>query len=428
MATKVLVRSALALALCNALPALAASDADIAEIRAEIAKLRQSYETRIDALERRLKDAEARAATAQVPAPVAVAPAAEAPPAAVPEPAATATAASPASGLSAFNPAISAVLQGVYANLSQDPDRYSIAGFVPSGDIVPAKRGFSIAESELGAHRQRRRQGLRQSHLLAVAGEHRRGRGGLRPRHRGAVRLRAQVRALPVRHRLSQRPAPARLGFLRRAARLPGVSRRPVPEQRAAGEMGGADRHVRRVRRRGRQRRELPRHRAQQERHRQRRRLRARRRRRRREQQLARRGCRTCRRAARDREYTQTDLAGNDAHLAFSGAQPARDRRLRLEVGAQRQRAGHQLQAAGRVLLAPRKRRPHLRHRRRARPDANRRLRARSERLLRAGRLAVHADVARRRALRLARSGQRRLRRERPLPRQRRRSTRSARR
>jgi len=42
------------------------------------------------------------------------------------------------------------VLQGVYANLSQDPNKYVINGFVPSGDIAPAKRGFSIAESELG--------------------------------------------------------------------------------------------------------------------------------------------------------------------------------------------------------------------------------------------------------------------------------------
>ena len=41
------------------------------------------------------------------------------------------------------------MLQGVYANMSQDPNQYAIAGFVPSGDIVPAKRGFSIAESEL---------------------------------------------------------------------------------------------------------------------------------------------------------------------------------------------------------------------------------------------------------------------------------------
>jgi hypothetical protein len=142
MSRQVLVPGALALALCTAFPAHAASDADIAEIREEIKSLKQSYEARIEALEHRLKEAEAKSASA--PAPVAAVA-----PVPVPEPVAAMPAPSPASGLSAFNPAISAVLQGVYANLSQDPDRYSIAGFAPSGDIVPAKRGFSIAESEL---------------------------------------------------------------------------------------------------------------------------------------------------------------------------------------------------------------------------------------------------------------------------------------
>ncbi len=42
------------------------------------------------------------------------------------------------------------MLQGVYANLSQDPTSTRLPAFVPSGDIAPAKRGFSIAESELG--------------------------------------------------------------------------------------------------------------------------------------------------------------------------------------------------------------------------------------------------------------------------------------
>ena len=41
------------------------------------------------------------------------------------------------------------MLQGVYTNLSQDPEQYAIHGFVPSGEIAPAKRGFSIGESEL---------------------------------------------------------------------------------------------------------------------------------------------------------------------------------------------------------------------------------------------------------------------------------------
>ena len=83
--------------------------------------------------------AKARPAAAAAPPAPAVA---TAPAAAPPAP--------PSTSANAFNPAISAVLQGVYANLSQDPTKYAIAGFVPSGDIVPAKRGFSIAESELG--------------------------------------------------------------------------------------------------------------------------------------------------------------------------------------------------------------------------------------------------------------------------------------
>ena len=105
--------------------------------------MKESYDARITALEQRLKDAEAKPADAHI-APPAAAPAL----AAVPAPAALAGAAN--ASANAFNPAIYAVLQGVYANLSQDPTKYAISGFVPSGDIAPARRGFSIAESELG--------------------------------------------------------------------------------------------------------------------------------------------------------------------------------------------------------------------------------------------------------------------------------------
>jgi hypothetical protein len=132
------------LALFLAADVRAATDADLAEIRDQIRQLKENYEARIQALEQRLKDAEAKAAVATtVPAAAPVAP-----PAAAPSVASAAPPA-PASGISAFNPAISAVLQGAYANLSQDPNKYAIAGFVPSGDIAPAKRGFSLAESEL---------------------------------------------------------------------------------------------------------------------------------------------------------------------------------------------------------------------------------------------------------------------------------------
>ena len=102
---------AIALALLPASPARAATDPEIDAIRNEIRELRSSYEARIRALEERLKDAEARA-----PAP-----------AAAPLPSAT------SSSISAFNPAVSVVLQGTYSHFSQPSDR----------------RGFNLAESEL---------------------------------------------------------------------------------------------------------------------------------------------------------------------------------------------------------------------------------------------------------------------------------------
>jgi hypothetical protein len=129
---------ALALALTAMTPVQAASEAELAQIREEIRALRQAYESRIDSLERRLKEAEARAAAPAPTAPVA---------AAAPVPAA---APSPAASASAFNPALSLVLQGNYAHLTQDPENHAIYGFAPGGEIGPGKRGFSLSESEIG--------------------------------------------------------------------------------------------------------------------------------------------------------------------------------------------------------------------------------------------------------------------------------------
>ena len=54
------------------------------------------------------------------------------------------------SSQSAFNPAVSAILNGVYANLSRDPAGYRLSGFLPTmGDVAPPARGFSLGESEL---------------------------------------------------------------------------------------------------------------------------------------------------------------------------------------------------------------------------------------------------------------------------------------
>lgn len=52
---------------------------------------------------------------------------------------------------SAMNPAVSAILNGVYSNLSRDPNTYHISGFVPTkGEVAPPPRGLSLGESELG--------------------------------------------------------------------------------------------------------------------------------------------------------------------------------------------------------------------------------------------------------------------------------------
>jgi hypothetical protein len=51
---------------------------------------------------------------------------------------------------SAMNPAVSVILNGIYSNLSQDPNGFKINGFTPTlGDVGPGVRGLSLGESEL---------------------------------------------------------------------------------------------------------------------------------------------------------------------------------------------------------------------------------------------------------------------------------------
>ena len=50
---------------------------------------------------------------------------------------------------SAFNPAISLVLNGRLSALSEDPASYSLPGFALGPDVGPGERGFSLGESEL---------------------------------------------------------------------------------------------------------------------------------------------------------------------------------------------------------------------------------------------------------------------------------------
>ena len=112
--------------------AQAATDAELAEIREQIKAMKENYEARIRALEERLKAAES--------APAVV----DAPPSA---PAASSGAA--ASTLAAFNPAISVVLQGGYADLSQSPTQFGINRIQTGEDVGPGPRNFSLGESEV---------------------------------------------------------------------------------------------------------------------------------------------------------------------------------------------------------------------------------------------------------------------------------------
>ncbi|MCL2524721.1 MAG: porin [Betaproteobacteria bacterium] len=138
--------SFLALALPPPAQAQTADAAEIQRLRQDIDALRASYETRLQALERRLQAAEAAGqSAASAPAPVAAASADVSPAAPAPLPAAV-------GGANAFNPAVSLILSGLYARTSRDPDRYAIGGFAlpPDAEIGPGRRGFSLAETELG--------------------------------------------------------------------------------------------------------------------------------------------------------------------------------------------------------------------------------------------------------------------------------------
>jgi hypothetical protein len=147
-----LARAAMAMSFVVAPTAHAATDADLDQLRNEIRQLRQTYEARIDALESRVKNAEAaanRAAQARDnAAPVVVVPSAPATLAAAPAVIPVSPVRGAPASANAFNPAISAVLEGVYSNLSQDPTRYGLAGFPLTGDVSPGRRGLGIGESE----------------------------------------------------------------------------------------------------------------------------------------------------------------------------------------------------------------------------------------------------------------------------------------
>ena len=150
---KSLLPVSLALALAAPWSAMAVTpstltSADAQSLRQEIDAMRADYEARLRALEQRLLAAERAAPVASVQ-PAAVP---EVPAAAPPAPMAIPAAAAPAAAASAFNPAMSLILSGLYTGTTGDPVNYRITGFqLPrAAEAGPGARGLSLAESELG--------------------------------------------------------------------------------------------------------------------------------------------------------------------------------------------------------------------------------------------------------------------------------------
>jgi len=118
---------------CAALAPAARADDDAAALRAELQSLKSDYDARVAALEARIAALESAPSANVAAAPV--------------EAVASMT---PASSASAFNPAISLVLAGSYADSSREPGDWRMAGFMPNGgEVGPGERSFSLGESEI---------------------------------------------------------------------------------------------------------------------------------------------------------------------------------------------------------------------------------------------------------------------------------------
>jgi len=117
--------------------AFSASAADskdeIGVLREELAALRGDYEARIRALTERVEAAEAAAQTAERRA----------------SDARTDSAPAPASSANAFNPAISAILQGRAASISGSDGHRDIPGFLLGNETGVGPDGLSVGETEL---------------------------------------------------------------------------------------------------------------------------------------------------------------------------------------------------------------------------------------------------------------------------------------
>ena len=127
-----------AVTLLSALPAYAASDADLESLRAEIQAMRQVYESKIETLEKKVETLETRqTATAQDVSAIEPAARSNTPPATPTRPVAN----------NSFNPEISVILQGKHNSFSEDSSEF--AGFAVGEEAERADEGFTLDETEL---------------------------------------------------------------------------------------------------------------------------------------------------------------------------------------------------------------------------------------------------------------------------------------
>ena len=398
------------------------SPSELTALRQEIDAMRTAYEARLQALEQRVKSAEAAAAaTAAVALPAAaVAPVASVTVAALPDasPSVAPAAASSAGGANAFNPAMSLILSGLYTRTSKDPANYAITGFQlpPGAEAGPGARGLSLTESELGFAasidpwlRGAANISLHPDNTISVeeafiqttalgnglslkAGRFFSGLGYLNPQHAHTWDFVDNPLAYQALLGTQYGDDGVQLNWLAptdqyiefgaelgRGRSFPGTDTSRNGAGMAAltahtgGDIGAS--HSWRT------------------------------------------GVSVLSTKATDQRLLATNAAGDVVTNTFSGNTRVWGRRCDLEVGPERQRRAHQLQAAGRVPAQHAARQPDLRRRQRGQ---RRQLSRRAVGLVRAGHLPVHAALARRPAHRATRLRIARLRPERGRVRERR--------
>jgi hypothetical protein len=201
---------------------------ELGDLRAQLDALKSDYQSKLDALETRVAQLEAQVAAQPQPQP----PVVEQPPPPAPS-------GGGAGGANAFNPSISVILGGRYAQLDADPATYRIAGFMPAGDEVgPGRRGFDLGESELTLSANvdpwfyaNLTASITGDNTISV--------------EEAFVKTLALPSGLSLKagrffsgHRLPQRSAQPRLGFCRPAAGLSGDVRRPASRRTARSSSG----------------------------------------------------------------------------------------------------------------------------------------------------------------------------------------------